>query len=106
MYIRLYQTWLDQRPTTQDLILRNIKADIARRLLSRAKMIEYESESATEAEDQDRYEAELEAELDNSYSKLDLLNGTRPQREGELRDPSAELAVPLSPDIEPAQEEN
>ena len=106
MYIRLCQTWLDQRPTTQDRVLRNIKADIARRLLSRAKTIEYESQSAPEAEDQDRYEAELEAELDDSYSKLDPLNGTRPRREGELRDSSAQLGDPLSPDIDPAQEEN
>ena len=86
MYIGLYQTWLDEKRTTLDLVLRNIKADIARRLLSRAKTIEYESESVLEPKDPDRYAAELEVELDDSYSKLDLLNGTRPRREREHRD--------------------
>lgn len=37
---------------------------------------------------------------------LDLLNGTHPQREGEHRDLSAELADLLSPDLEPEQQKN
>ena len=63
-------------------------------------MIEIECEDPPEKEDQERFEAELQEELNISYDRLDIPGIDRPRREGELRDASAELADPLSPRLE------
>ena len=108
-YERLRNTWCDYNPAVQDLIVSNIKADLARRIAVHVKVVESEPTEAPEREDQGRYQEELLKELDHSYERLNVHASKRRRENGELRDPSVELEIPLDPqirdDIVPDEEE-
>jgi len=98
-YTRLRNTWWDYKPAVQALIVNNIKADLARRIAVHVKVVESEPTEALEREDQARYEEKLGKELDHSYDRLNLHAIKRCRENGELRDPSVELEIPLDPRI-------
>ena len=78
----MVNTWEGYTPQIQVLIIKNIKADLARRINRRAKIIEIEPTEAPELEDQAKYEAELRKELKQSYEKLSMPPPKRQRREG------------------------
>lgn len=96
----MLNTWQAHPKTIQDLLVDNVKADLARRIAAQVKIIEVEPTNAPEIEDEARYEAELRKELEHSYDRLDVPAQKR-QREGSLlRDSSVELAGPLDPEVD------
>lgn len=95
----MQKTWSAHTAKVQDLIISNIKADLARRIAARVKMVEIEPTEAPEVEDASRYEEELRTELAHSYDKLDVRQRKRRRAMGCLRDSSVELAGPLSPAV-------
>jgi len=98
-YTRLRNRWCDYKPAVQELIVNNIKADLARRIAVHVKVVESEPTEAPEHEDQARYEEELRKELDHSYDRLNVHAGKCRHENGELRDPSVELEISLDPKI-------
>ncbi|RPB18639.1 hypothetical protein L211DRAFT_853933 [Terfezia boudieri ATCC MYA-4762] len=95
-------TWEIHPKAIQDLIVNNIKADLARRIAAQVRLVEVEPVNALQVEDEGRYEAELRKELEHSYERLDVPAEKR-RREGSLlRDSSVELAGPLDPEIDEA----
>jgi len=59
-----------------------------------------ESEDPPKTEDQIRYEAELQKELQHSYERLDVSESKCRIIGGRLRDSSVELADPLSSEVD------
>ena len=93
----LRNTWCDYNPAVQDLIMSNIKADLACRIVVHVKVVESEPTKATEREDQDRHHEELLKELDHSYERRNVHASKRRCENRELRDPSVELEMALDP---------
>ena len=56
----------------QDLIIRNLKADLARRIAVRVKIVEIEPTDAPEVEDPATCENELRKELEHLYDRSDM----------------------------------
>ncbi|RPB18716.1 hypothetical protein L211DRAFT_853865 [Terfezia boudieri ATCC MYA-4762] len=65
-YERLMNTWEIHLKAIQDLIVNNIKADLARRIAAQVRLVEVEPVNAPQVEDEGRYEAELRKELEHS----------------------------------------
>ncbi|KAF8435250.1 hypothetical protein BGX38DRAFT_1217771 [Terfezia claveryi] len=84
----------------QDLLVKNIKADLARRIAANVKIVELESGEPPEVEDQLSFEVNLRKELKHSYERLEVSENKRLRVGGLLRDSSVELADPLSPAID------
>ncbi|RPB18237.1 hypothetical protein L211DRAFT_854316 [Terfezia boudieri ATCC MYA-4762] len=63
------------------------------------KIVEIEPTNAPQPEDQEKYEAELEKELNHSYDRLNVPESKRKRQRGQLRDLSVEMAEPLQPDL-------
>jgi hypothetical protein len=99
-YNRLWLTWDGNKPQVQELLISNIKADLARRIAASVKVVEVEAEEPPEVEDQDSYEAELRKELKHSYERLEVSDDKRLREGDQLRDSSVELADPLSPPVD------
>ncbi|KAF8428826.1 hypothetical protein BGX38DRAFT_1334659 [Terfezia claveryi] len=101
-YERLMNTWEIHPKAIKDLMVNNIKADLARRIAAQVRMVEVEPVDAPQVEDEARYEAELRKELEHSYERLEVPAEKR-RREGSLlRDSSVELAGPLNPEVDDA----
>ena len=98
-YTRLRNTWCDFKLAVQELIVNNIKADLVRRIAVHVKVVDSEPTEAPEREDKVRYEEELRKELDYLYDRLKVHVSKRRRENGELRDPSVELEIPLDPEI-------
>lgn len=98
-YEKITRTWEDQDPVIQDLIISNIKADLARRIAVHVKLVEQECSDPPEPEDKERYEEELRKELQHSYDRLEFPSHKRRRGVSEIRDSSVELGEPLSPAI-------
>ena len=75
----------------QELLISNVKADLARRIAAQVKIVEIEPTDAPIVEDSARYEAELRKELEHSYERLDIPERRRTL--GDLRDSSVELGA-------------
>ena len=88
------KTWSAHTPKVQDLIISNVKADLARRIAARVKIVEIEPTDAPDVEDAAKYEDELRKELEHSYNRLDVQQRKRRRAMGSLRDSSVELAGP------------
>jgi hypothetical protein len=99
-YNRLWLTWDGNKPEVQELLISNIKADLACRIAASVKIVEVEGEEPPEVEDQDSYEAELRKELKHSYERLEVSENKRLREGDQLRDSSVELADPLSPPVD------
>ncbi|KAF8420260.1 hypothetical protein BGX38DRAFT_1280243 [Terfezia claveryi] len=56
----------------KDLMVNNIKADLARRIAAQVRMVEVEPVDAPQVEDEAQYEAELRKELEHSYETLEV----------------------------------
>ncbi|KAF8414939.1 hypothetical protein BGX38DRAFT_1246750 [Terfezia claveryi] len=99
-YNRLWLTWNGNKPEIQDLLVKNIKADLARRIAANVKIVELESGEPPEVEDQLSFEVNLRKELKHSYERLEVSENKRLRVGGLLRDSSVELADPLSPAVD------
>lgn len=99
-YNRLWLTWDGNNTQVQELLISNIKADLARRIAASVKVVEVESEEPPAVEDQDSFEAELRKELKHSYERLEVSENKRLWVGDQLRDSSVELADPLSPPVD------
>ncbi|RPB18610.1 hypothetical protein L211DRAFT_853948 [Terfezia boudieri ATCC MYA-4762] len=95
-------TWEIHPKAIQDLIVNNIKADLACRIVAQVRLMEVEPVNAPQVEDEERYEAELRKELEHSYERLDVPAEKRHREGSLLRDSSVELARPLDPEIDEA----
>ena len=95
----MQKTWNAHSPKVQDLIISNVKADLARRIAVRVKIVDIEPTDAPEVEDAAIYENELRKELEPSYDRLDVPQRKRRRAMGCLRDLSVELASLLSPEV-------
>ncbi|KAF8440636.1 hypothetical protein BGX38DRAFT_1205495 [Terfezia claveryi] len=71
-------TWNGNKPEIQDLLVKNIKADLARRIAANVKIIELESGEPPEVEDQLSFEVNLRKELKHSYERLELADPLSP----------------------------
>ena len=80
--------------------MKNIKADLVRRIAAHIQIIEIEPTEPPEPEDQSRYGEKLRRELEHSYDRLNVPESKRERRGGELRDSSVELAEPLDSAID------
>jgi len=99
-YERLKKTWNAHPSMVQELLLSNIKADLARRITAQVKMVKVELTEASVVEDSAKYEAELRKELEHSYERLDIPERKRRRTHRELRDSSVKLVDPLSLPVE------
>ncbi|RPB25705.1 hypothetical protein L211DRAFT_848030 [Terfezia boudieri ATCC MYA-4762] len=63
------------------------------------KIVEIEPTNTPQPEDQEKYEAELEKELNHSYDRLNVPESKRKHQRGQLRDSSVEMAEPLQPNL-------
>ena len=90
----IYNTPSHNTAKVQDLIISNVKADLARRIAARVKIVEIEPTDAPDVEDAAKYEDELRKELEHSYNRLDVQQRKRRRAMGSLRDSSVELAGP------------
>ncbi|RPB18878.1 hypothetical protein L211DRAFT_853690 [Terfezia boudieri ATCC MYA-4762] len=63
------------------------------------KIGEIEPTDALQPEDQEKYEAELEKELNHAYDRLNIPESKRKHQRGQLRDSSVEMAEPLQLDL-------
>jgi len=66
-------TWNAHPKSIQELLVDNVKADLARRIAAQVRVVEDEPTNAPEIEDVARYETELGRELEHSYERLDVL---------------------------------
>jgi len=100
-YERLYETW-NAWPTSDvvDLLLKNIKMDLAHRIAVKVKMEDEKSSKVPELEDASKYLEELRRELEHSYDRLDIPERKRYCDMGRLSDSSVELGMYLSPQVE------
>ena len=72
-YKRLYKTWNAwPTPDVADLLLKNIKMDLARQIAVEVKIEDEESTKVQELEDASKYLEELRRELKHSYDRLDI----------------------------------
>ncbi|RPB21815.1 hypothetical protein L211DRAFT_851266 [Terfezia boudieri ATCC MYA-4762] len=101
-YERLMNTWEIHPKAIQDLIVNNIKADLARQIAAQVRLIEVEPVNVPQVEDKGRYEVELRKELEHSYERLDVPAEKHRYEGSLLRDLSVELAGPLDPEIDKA----
>ncbi|KAF8422328.1 hypothetical protein BGX38DRAFT_1279818 [Terfezia claveryi] len=83
----------------KDLMVNNIKADLARRIAAQVRMVEVEPVDAPQVEDEAQYEAELRKELEHSYETLEVPAEKRRHKGSLLRDSSVELAGPLNLEV-------
>jgi len=83
-YYRLSKLWDNQIGPVQELLVSNIRADLARRIAAHVTVVESECPEVPEREDQARYEEELKKELDHSYDRLNLHESKRRCENGEL----------------------
>jgi len=109
-YERLYKTG-NAWPTSDvtDLLLKNIKTNLARWIVIEVNMEHEASTKVPELEDASKYLLELRRELEHSYDRLDIPKRNRHRDMGRLTDLSVELGMHLSPRVEyhkVADEEN
>ncbi|RPB18309.1 hypothetical protein L211DRAFT_854246 [Terfezia boudieri ATCC MYA-4762] len=105
-YERLKNTWEIHLKAIQELIVNNIKADLARRIAAQVRIVEIESVDVPQVEDEAQYEAELRKELEYSYDRLRVPAHKRRREGSQLRDSSVELAGPLDPSVDDELEES
>jgi hypothetical protein len=88
IYKRLTKLWEIHSAEVQELILHNIKADLARRIRASITLV-WEPTEVPEVEDEQRYRARLRKDLEDSLNKL-----------SQLRDSSVERDDPLEPSVD------
>ncbi|KAF8414675.1 hypothetical protein BGX38DRAFT_1147799 [Terfezia claveryi] len=101
-YERLMNTWEIHPKVIKDLIVNNIKADLAHQIAAQVRMVEVEPVDIPQVEDEARYEAELRKELEHSYERLEVPVEKRRRKGSLLRDSSVELAGPLNLEVDDA----
>ncbi|KAF8415057.1 hypothetical protein BGX38DRAFT_1147765 [Terfezia claveryi] len=101
-YERLMNTWEIHSKAIKDLMVNNIKADLARRIAAQVRMVEVEPVDAPQVEDEARYKAELRKEPEHSYERLEVPAEKRRRERSLLRDSLVQLAGPLNPEVDDA----
>jgi len=71
-YTRLRNTWCDYKAAVQELIVKNIKGDLAHRIAVHMKVVVSEPTEEPEHKDQVRYEEEVQKELGYLYDRLNV----------------------------------
>ena len=99
MYTRLTKTW-ECYSAVQDLILNNIRTDLARLIASSLKLVDREQTEAPKVENLEIYKVLLRRDLQHSLDRLNTPNSKRQCFSGPLRDLSVELEGPLEPEID------
>ena len=89
IYKRLTKLWEVHSAEVQELILHNIKADLARRIRASTILVVWEPTEVPEVEDEQSYKARLRKDLKHSLNKL-----------GQPRDSSVERDGPLEPSVD------
>ena len=95
----MQKTWSALTSKVQDLIISNVKADLASQIAARVKIVEIEPTDAPDVEDAAKYEYESRKELEHSYKRLDVPQRKQQRAIGFLWDSSIELADPLSAEV-------
>lgn len=89
IYKRLTKLWENHSAEVQELILHNVKADLARRIKASTILVVWEPTEAPEAEDERSFQARLRNDLKHSLDRL-----------SQFRDSSVERDKPLEPSVD------
>ena len=99
-YERMRRTWDAHSSEVRELLISNVKADLARRIASTVTITEVEPTDPPSVEDERAFEEELRQELEHSYERLNIPESKRRRTNGMLRDSSVELSGPLHPPMD------
>ena len=97
--MHLQATWNLLETKFQDLIVTNMKADVARQIADSIKLLEIEPTHPLPLRNLTAFKEKLQKSLEYSHNRLEVLEDKRQQTHVQLQDSSVEMEGELDPAI-------